>query len=612
LHIYLHACAGWQRALLVDDARAKRLRPQDGEMNTARDDIATLLRLRWRLLRRTGMRGGPARNRGGSFIVGGLIVGALLLQFSVLIVGGLGALLSRGLEDPRGRAALAQALAGVSSSVSLLLFLLALPAMLALLTYSSDLKLLLLTPLRPQALLGEKLATVYGALAGPTLALGLPLLIAIGRAAGVDTPYYPLALFALLALPVLPVALSMLLTVAVLRLFPPARARAVTAVLGALLSGGVYVGSQLLINPSTYARVAGPSRLLTWAARGPWDLLPTAWPGHALGLCVGGNIGAAVAYLAAAALPTAAMAVLAVTLSARLFATGWATYHEVGRRRRKIFASGLRRPAPEPGGSGALFGAETRPARRATRWPAWWPLVGKEWRTLRRDPQVWARLLYSFVVIGFLFWQNLNRALSASPPADGGRPALLGLLSFFGLLVFLLWLPLTTLALPAINREGRSLSLLALAPVSPRGILLAKWVFCVAPSLLLAEALLLAGAVLLHLSAAEVLLGVCALVSIAVAVSGALLLVSLIWPRLDWDNPRKQVSTEASLAGGIGGLLLIGASGGLLALTLYLSDRQPLLALVAGVGLFALTGLVTLLVLLLAPARLRALLTAQR
>lgn len=620
-------------------------------------EVVTLLRLRWRLLRRSGIRGGPARNRGGSFIVGGLVAGALLLQFSILIVRSLTVLLSRGLGDSGGRAALTTALAGLSVSLNLFLFLLALPATLALLTYSSDLKLLLLTPLRPSLALGEKFAAVYAGLVGLVLALGLPIVIGIGSAAGVGVLYYPAALLVLLLLPALPVALALLLTVAVLRWAPPARARAITAVLGALLSGGIYVGTQLLANRSAYQQPDGPPRLLTGVGGGPWSLLPVAWPGRALGLLIAGDGGAAAAYLGAAVLCGGLLAVLAVVLSARLFASGWATYQDVGRRtRRPAPAASTARPrapaiardsrgdlsagagsvGPPGPGAGPLPGrlrqgmtalpglaaspvvsatgagqATDRPGMRRIRGPAWWPLVGKEWRILRRDPRVWARLLYALVVIGFLFWQNLSRA-SLGSESPGALPVSLGSLGFFGLLCFLLWLPLTTLALSAVNREGRSLFLLALAPVSARDILLAKWVFAATPSLVLAEALLLAGAVVLRLGPGQVALGACALASIGVAMAGALLLVSLIWPRLDWDNPRRQVSMQASLAGSFGGLAYMAASGGLLVLTLFLAAPHPLLALACGAALFALTGLTSVLVLFVAPRRLQALLTAER
>ncbi len=599
-------------------------------MNTALDDIKILLRLRLRLLRRAGIRSGRARNRGGSFIVGGLIVGVVLLQFGVLIATSLTALLSQGLSDPGGRTTLELALAGLSSSLSLFLFLLALPSVLALLTYSSDLKLLLLTPLRPWVTLGEKLATVYGVLAAPVLVLGLPVLIGIGQAAGAGAAYYVAAALALLLLPVAPVALALLLTVAVLRWIPPARARAVTAVLGALLSGGIYVGTQLLVNPRTYAQASGPPRLFTDVARGPWGLLPVVWPGRALGLLIAGASGAGIAYLVAAVVTALVLAGLAVTLSSRLFATGWATYQEVGRRTRRAIPSAagvVGGVASERAGALAVApGVVSEPsalpwamslpvidtgAGQASRRPPWWPLVGKEWRTLRRDPQVWARLLYSFVVIGFLFWQNLSR-VSLSSTDTAGLPVSLGSIGFFGLLCFLLWLPLTTLALPAVNREGRALFVLALAPVSARDILLSKWIFSAAPSLVLSEALLGVGAWWLRLGPGQVLLGACALAAIAVATAGGLLFVSLIWPRLDWDNPRRQVSSQASLVGGIGGLLLVGASAGLLILTLFLAPSHPLLALASGAGLFALTGLIALLVFLLAPARLAALLMAER
>jgi len=597
-------------------------------MNTALDDIKILLRLRLRLLRRVGIRSGRARNRGGSFIVGGLIVGVVLLQFGVLIATSLTALLSQGLSDPGGRAALELALAGLSSSLSLFLFLLALPSVLALLTYSSDLKLLLLTPLRPWVTMGEKLATVYGVLAAPVLVLGLPVLIGIGRAAGAGAAYYVAAALALLLLPVAPVALALLLTVAVLRWIPPARARAVTAVLGALLSGGIYVGTQLLVNPRTYEQAAGPPRLFADVARGPWGLLPVVWPGRALGLFIAGDAGAGIAYLVAAVVTALVLAGLAVTLSSRLFATGWATYQEVGRRTRRAIPSAAGVASERAGALTVVAapGVVSEPsalpwttslpmmdtgAGRPSRRPPWWPLVGKEWRTLRRDPQVWARLLYSFVVIGFLFWQNLSR-VSLSSTDTAGLPVSLGSIGFFGLLCFLLWLPLTTLALPAVNREGRALFVLALAPVSARDILLSKWIFSAAPSLVLSEALLGVGAWWLHLSPGQILLGACALAAIAVATAGGLLFVSLIWPRLDWDNPRRQVSSQASLVGGLGGLLLVGVSAGLLILTLFLASSHPLLALASGAGLFALTGVIALLVFLLAPPRLAALLMAER
>jgi hypothetical protein len=93
-----------------------------------------------------------------------------------------------------------------------------------------------------------------------------------------------------------------------------------------------------------------------------------------------------------------------------------------------------------------------------------------------------------------------------------------------------------------------------------------------------------------------------------VVLAGALLLMSLVWPRLDLDNPRRQVSGMATLVGSSGALLLAGGAHGLLMLTLAWSSSRPVAALAAEAGIFALTGLVSAAVVTVAPRRLKMLL----
>ena len=138
--------------------------------------------------------------------------------------------------------------------------------------------------------------------------------------------------------------------------------------------------------------------------------------------------------------------------------------------------------------------------------------------------------------------------------------------------------------------------------------MLAKWIFCAVPTLLVVEASVLVDAVVLRLPAGDVAVVGAAVAGLTVALAGALLLVSLIWPRFDWDNPRRQVSGTATLAGTLGGLLLVGASGLLLVLTLAWAPSRPGAALVAGSGIVALTMLVSAAVVVVAPRRLAALL----
>jgi ABC-2 type transport system permease protein len=217
--------------------------------------------------------------------------------------------------------------------------------------------------------------------------------------------------------------------------------------------------------------------------------------------------------------------------------------------------------------------------------------VPKELLMMRRDPQRLAQLVYPLVIIGFLLYRTYARL----PLAIGGNAAL-GTVFAPTLYIFLTLatvILLSAITLPVVNREGRSLYLLALAPLSARDILLSKWIVCVTPVLLLIEGILAAGAVLLQVEIVRALLIGLAMASLVVALGGAFLTVTLLWPRLEADNPRRQVSPAASF-----GALAVGVSLGgtvclLLILTFVLWPLLPWLAIVTGLAIFLLTGAVT-------------------
>ena len=64
--------------------------------------------------------------------------------------------------------------------------------------------LLLLTPLSPRLILGEKFCSVLGGLGLPLLVVGLLILVGVGQALGLGVGYDLAALAALLLLPVAP------------------------------------------------------------------------------------------------------------------------------------------------------------------------------------------------------------------------------------------------------------------------------------------------------------------------------------------------------------------------------------------------------------------------
>jgi ABC-2 type transport system permease protein len=564
---------------------------------TPYQEFLILLRLHLRLLGRTGGTGKGGPPQGG---IGRLLLrpGALML-FGGFVAFVLGSFLSGVASGPDGLTLLTPLMELMASWGTVLLLFFAFPLALNGFTTSSDLKLLLLTPLSPRLILGEKFLELYGTLALVPLIAGFLILIAVGSSLSLGPAYYLMAAIVLLLLPVAPLGIAITLLVAVLRWIPPARARTITALLGALLGIAYYTGLQLL-GAGGSARSAALQVSLARGSHAWWQSLPSAWPGDAVAAAGLGHAGEALAYLLATAALAAAVAGVATLLSAHLFATGCATYQEVGRRDRPAPAV-----APAPASTAephSVFNRRTERARRGRR-PAWWPIVGKEWRGMRRDPQLWAPLLYPLFIVGFGFYRAAARGLSA-----GGGASLLTAGYLYGSLAFLTSFLASFLALSIINREAKTRALLALLPLDARQIVAGKWAACVLPNLILAELLAVAGAVLLQIPLWEAILAVGALAALVVAVCGAMLLITLIFPRLDSDNPRRQVSTAASLLGMIAGFALAGLVIGLLLLTFYLGPRSTPAAAIAGLCLFAILEFVTVIAAAGAPARLEALL----
>jgi hypothetical protein len=103
---------------------------------------------------------------------------------------------------------------------------------------------------------------------------------------------------------------------------------------------------------------------------------------------------------------------------------------------------------------------------------------------------------------------------------------------------------------------------------------------------------LLIGSGFLHLSIWAVLLSFFTFGSLAVAMIGGALTFRLIWPRLDWDNPNRQMSTQALLYTAVGGLMLSAGICALLAVVLGWASSRPVIALTAGIGIFVINGAV--------------------
>ncbi|MDQ2743847.1 MAG: hypothetical protein M3Z66_16340 [Chloroflexota bacterium] len=526
--------------------------------------LGLLFRLRMRLAIRAMVSRYTRKSRRVAPIrlaVGVLILGWVLITLVVPMSYFLAHFLSR----PGSRAEIGSWLE-LGSSLSLFVtFFYAFVTLIGTMTYRSDLSLLLLTPVSPRVILTEKLLGVSLGFT-PLLLVTLPSIFAVGRVFHLGLLFDLLAVALIVIGPIIPVSLALLLLLPVLRFLPPSRARTIGAALGMVSGAGIYIGSQLLVSRPLSA---GGSIIPPTVPAA----LPSTWPGHALAAVTTGDVSGAFLFSILTLLLAGGLFSLAVILSARLLATGSATYHEVMRRQAK-------RGVPNP---------EYRriPPRTQASLPVstggWRWLIVKEWMVLRRDPTRLMQLGYPLLIIGFSWYRLL-----ATPSLAAHHSAALEIIPLFIVLTLATVLFVNTLAPSIVNREGRSLYLLALAPLTPRSILLAKWLVCIIPALVLIEALLLGTSFMHHLPVSELLLTGLVLAGLIVALSGLMICLNLLWPRLRSENPRKQASLLAVLVGTAAEFIVAGAVLGLLVVALAL---QPTLSLVAG-GALCLAALI--------------------
>jgi ABC-type transport system involved in multi-copper enzyme maturation permease subunit len=372
-----------------------------------------------------------------------------------------------------------------------------------------------------------------------------------------------------------------------MRWVPPSRARAFAAVLGFGFSALFYVVTQTVQSGTTALPSFGDEHL---------DLLPTTWPGHALAATSLGQGSTALFYLGITLALALICGTLAVDRCAHLLVTGWTTYHEVGRRRGSRGADvapalRLDESSPAPPGSSAV-----------------WALIGKEWRSLRRDPKLLGQLAYPLFIEGFTYYRAFGLPWSATTALHGHIGFVFGVAMYATVTLTSVFL-LSILTLPIVNREGHSLYLLSLAPVSARRIVIAKWAACAIPIVLLVEIFLAMGVRVLGLSPGQAIFTAVALAALVVAVAGWLLCVGLMWPRISSDQSRRQVNMVALMIGPPTSVILCAVVGGFFAAAFRHAGPHPLMAPFA---IFGLTGAIVAGTLFLAPLLLQQLLTGDR
>ncbi|MBV9792269.1 MAG: hypothetical protein JOZ51_29055 [Chloroflexi bacterium] len=492
----------------------------------------TILRARWHVARNSFWRGKITRKL--STVLVALVLIALsygLYTFSKFIVRGLLHIEEIAPQLTEQFGSIDRFFAAVPSIILTLfsfpLLLSSISFALSTLYLSRDLDTLLVTPVPVRSVFLarflEGLVTTYLLF----FALLAPALAGYGQALGYSFGFYVALFFVLLLLPLLPVSIGALLTMLLVRFIPAKRLRDVLTVVGGLFGFAIYVGSQLLTRED-FATPQNAERLLRFDV----PALPTSWGARVMVAAGTGDLQTLLIFGSLYLLSTLGLFALCVVLAERLYYTGWVSMAGTGGGR-------VRRRAQRE-----LTAAEGRSTGT--------PLGAILWRDLRvlpRDLQQLSQLLFPLAISVFWIWRvitdsQFNRATLGAPDAFADT-------TLVGMGLFVCVLIASHLGLTGLSREGTTIWLLRLAPISVWTILWAKWLLAWLPFPVIGTLFVVTLGLLKQLAADQLIQDWLLVMITGVGVAGITTGLGASFPKFDWQQPNKMRTARASCLGTI-------------------------------------------------------------
>jgi ABC-2 type transport system permease protein len=391
---------------------------------------------------------------------------------------------------------------------------------------AADMNLLLAAPLTRRRLHRARFTETLATSSWMVLLFGLPAFAAYGVVYGAGPLYYAGAVVTLVPFLVIPAAIGVLVTTALVLVVSAKRAANLLLVASVLLTAGVWLSLRLL-RPE---QLASPSGLAGFAAfladigaPSPW--LPTTWAGEVLIPLLGAKEGAPLFHLGLLVSTAAVLYLASSAVVDRSLLTAWSRAQE-GR--------------PSGGGERRLSRVMHVLTAPLPRLPGL--LLAKDATVFLRDPRQWSQLVLLLALVVIYVYN-----FSVLPIDDGSRLAttIRELSSFLnlGLSAFVTASVAVRFVYPAISLEGRSWWILRSAPVPLETIWWSKFVIAFLPLALLGQALIVVTNRFLGVSPGltavfmvTLLLVVAAIVSLGLAFGAA-------YPHFDSQNPA-QIATS--------------------------------------------------------------------
>jgi len=453
---------------------------------------------------------------------------------------------------------------------------------------SSDLLLLMSSPLRLTNVFVAKFVQTLLYSSWMVVLFGCPIFIAFGQVQHATQAYYVWLIPTLLPFLVIPAGLGMLCTMLLLRYFPARQTHKALTVLSVCFMAALVVFIRLL-RPERLVREAPDDLLRQFldSLKTPdFPLLPSTWAAKALLAGSDATSGDATGHVVLLWGGALVIFALTVWVASQVYYTGWSGGYTAVRSsipRRSWRVERLLIPV----------------LRRCT--PAIRGLILKDCKLFFRDPAQWSQLLLlgALAVIYLYNIQNL-------PLRTLFLQNFISIVNL-GLAGFVLSAVAVRFVFTSTSLEGRSFWIVLASPIAFRSFLREKFWMYVLPLLVLAETLVVvsnlflkADAYLMLFAAVIILLMTCALTGLGVGLGA-------MYPRFEYDNIAQTAASPGGILYMVLSLGFIGAILMLAARPLYVYlYRKFLLQPVGGVEVYLCYGAIVGLCLLttLLPLRL--------
>jgi hypothetical protein len=448
---------------------------------------------------------------------------------------------------------------------------------------SGDMDFLLTSPVPIRAVFVTKLLQAVLPNFSLIALFGLPVLYGLGVSGGYNFLYYPLVLLTMIALTLVAAALSALLVMMVVRLFP---ARRVAEVLGFLVAILMITFSQIgnLFNFSqsnndiSNAQVSGVFTLLM---RLNTQWLPLSWAGRGLVDLGEGRL------LSGVLLVTLTLGLSAVTFwfalatAERWYYSGWAGMQVIAQKKKPARAL---RPVSVSRISAAFWPDRFLPAPVRG-------IVQKDYLMLRRDLRHLSQLVTP-VIFGIIYTLMFLRNGGEPPAGQGEAPdwfmdSFRSILAYGNVLLslFVGWMLLGRLAGMGFSQEGKNYWMLKESPVRAGHLLAAKFLVAYIPALALGWFFLIGISILQGIPPVDFLYSLLVVAMCMAGMTGILLSFGVAGANFNWEDPRKMTSGKMGCLGALMVVLFLPVAFGMFMGPLWITTafhQLPVFGYLAG------------------------------